>query len=350
MQHYFDQLAPALRERILGSLYGGAVGDALGAPVEFMSHAEIIQHLGPAGVTRFEQAPAPITDDTQMTLFTLEGINDWLAQPDSTLHVCIGRAYQRWLFTQTGQMIALQRSELTGLASHQLLCQQRAPGHTCLSALASKRHPGEMACNHSKGCGGVMRVAPLGWLGAAQNWPLLNSWQAGCDSAALTHGHPLGQTAAGAMAVMVQLLCMGIDIPQAIDTLLSLVQRQQAPAALCELLHAAATLPARPTLPRSLGEGWIAEEALAIGLYCARHASDFAAGLRMAVNHDGDSDSTGSICGQLLGASLGLQAIAPDWRNALDISPLLQQWAESSDRAACIAPGSITRGKPTLPF
>jgi ADP-ribosyl-[dinitrogen reductase] hydrolase len=342
MLHYFNQLAPALRERILGSLYGGAVGDALGAPVEFMSRAAIIQRLGPTGVSGFVQTPAPITDDTQMTLFTLEGINDWLAQPGSVLQVCIGRAYQRWLFTQSGQMIALQASELADLASHQLLCQQRAPGHTCLSALASKRHPGEMACNHSKGCSGVMRVAPLGWLGAAQNWPLANSWQAGCLSAALTHGHPLGQTAAGAMAVMVQLLCMGIDMPQAIDTLQCLARQQQAPAALCELLHAAATLPARPALPHALGEGWVAEEALAIGLYCARHAPDFAAGLCMAVNHDGDSDSTGSICGQLLGASMGRQAIAPVWRNALDISPLLQQWVESPGETGHTAAESIT--------
>ena len=128
------------------------MGDALGAPVEFMLRAAIIQRFGQAGIGGFAQMPAQITDGTKMMRFIQGGINDWLAQPDSTLHVCIGRACQCWLFTQTGELIALQKSELTGLASHRLLCQQRAPGYTCLSTLANKRHPGEMACNHSKGC------------------------------------------------------------------------------------------------------------------------------------------------------------------------------------------------------
>jgi ADP-ribosylglycohydrolase len=59
-----------------------------------------------------------------------------------------------------------------------------------------------------------------------------------------------------------------------------------------------------------LGEGWTGDEALAIALYAAmRHASDFFAALVLAVNHSGDSDSTGSICGAILGVACGAQAI-----------------------------------------
>jgi ADP-ribosyl-[dinitrogen reductase] hydrolase len=58
-----------------------------------------------------------------------------------------------------------------------------------------------------------------------------------------------------------------------------------------------------------LGEGWVAEEALAISVYCALVARDFRQGVVMAVNHDGDSDSTGAITGNLLGALHGVDAI-----------------------------------------
>ena len=66
-----------VRERCLGCILGGAVGDALGAPVEFMRRREILDTFGPDGIT--EYAPAygglgTITDDTQMTLFTAEGL------------------------------------------------------------------------------------------------------------------------------------------------------------------------------------------------------------------------------------------------------------------------------------
>ena len=59
-----------------------------------------------------------------------------------------------------------------------------------------------------------------------------------------------------------------------------------------------------------LGEGWVGDEALAIAVFCAvRYQNDFAAGIRAAVNHKGDSDSTGAICGNILGAWLGEEAV-----------------------------------------
>src|SRR5690606_22013523 len=62
-----------------------------------------------------------------------------------------------------------------------------------------------------------------------------------------------------------------------------------------------------------LGEGWIAEEALAISIYCTLVARDFRHGIILAVNHDGDSDSTGSITGNLLGTVHGVRAIPDEW-------------------------------------
>lgn len=66
-----------LQDRIRGSLIGGALGDALGYPVEFMSRKQISAKYGSKGITAFDLASngkAVISDDTQMTLFTANGL------------------------------------------------------------------------------------------------------------------------------------------------------------------------------------------------------------------------------------------------------------------------------------
>ena len=74
-----------------------------------------------------------------------------------------------------------------------------------------------------------------------------------------------------------------------------------------------------PEAVESLGGGWVAEEALAIGLYCALVAKDYARGVLLAVNHGGDSDSTGSIAGNLLGLIHGEDAIPTRWLAELEL-------------------------------
>src|SRR5579883_1882250 len=134
------------RDRFLGCLLGGAVGDALGAPVEFWSLAEIRGRLGPAGVTEYLPAygrRGAITDDTQMTLFTAEGLlradnrgrEKGIADPLAVVH----RAYLRWLRTQDERPPARPDPEDGWLLALPELHSRRAPGNTCLSALRSGR-------------------------------------------------------------------------------------------------------------------------------------------------------------------------------------------------------------------
>ena len=63
-------------DRYRGCLLGGAAGDALGYPVEFLSLADIRERYGPAGITSYalQHGVAQISDDTQMTLFTANGL------------------------------------------------------------------------------------------------------------------------------------------------------------------------------------------------------------------------------------------------------------------------------------
>lgn len=153
------------RDRYRGCLLGGAVGDALGAGVEFMSLDEIRGRYGPAGVTGYVPCygrSGAITDDTQMTLFTAEGLLR-ARQHGDDVPGALWQAYQRWLATQRDRGSAGADGWLIG---QEFLHDQRAPGVTCLSALEGG-WPGRPArpVNNSKGCGGVMRVAPAGLAG-----------------------------------------------------------------------------------------------------------------------------------------------------------------------------------------
>src|SRR4051812_50187991 len=63
----------------------------------------------------------------------------------------------------------------------------------------------------------------------------------------------------------------------------------------------------------SLGEGWVAEEALAMSIYCTLVAEDFRRGVTLAVNHGGDSDSTGAITGNILGVMSPHSELPREW-------------------------------------
>ena len=80
---------------------------------------------------------------------------------------------------------------------------------------------------------------------------------------------------------------------------------------------------------RELGEGWVAEETLAIAVYCAlKYEHDFEWALIAAVNHDGDSDSTGAVTGNLLGAQLGLTGIPSKYLEHLELKSVILELAD----------------------
>jgi ADP-ribosylglycohydrolase len=329
--------------RFLGCLLGGAVGDALGAPVEFLSRAEILTRFGPSGITDYADAYGGlgrITDDTQMTLFTAEGLlRAWVRgcfKGITTYTGVTAHAYLRWLQTQ-GERSPLEASlhgEPGWLIGHDALHHRRAPGLTCLQALRDMPALGRPACNDSKGCGGVMRVAPAGLflsrltLEDAQG----DAFTLGTDLAALTHGHPTGSLTGGVLAAMILALVAGADLKAAMTA--AKVPLRRAPHHE-ETLHALeqAEALAQSGLPPAraiarLGEGWVAEEALAIALYCALVAPDFEQAVILAVNHDGDSDSTGAIVGNLLGAVHGVQAIPERWLTPLELREVITELAQ----------------------
>lgn len=328
-------------QHFAGCLLGGAVGDALGGPTEFLSLEEIRRRWGPEGqrgyVERNASGLAEFTDDTQMTLFTAEGLlNTGEIRPGSARAVqSIWQSYQNWLRTQEESSQPGQ----PGLLSLPELWKQKAPGNTCLSALR-RGIPGspENPPNNSKGCGGVMRVAPAGLLYSGPE-----AFRIGVMAAALTHGHPTGYLAAGVLAETIAGLAEGLSIRAAVEpalvTLTGWKHHEETYQAVQQALVLADDLshPPGPESVERLGAGWIAEEALAVGLYCAlvgERMNSFRGGVLLAVNHSGDNDSTASITGNLLGLLLGKAAIPPEWLSHLELRAEIEAIAHRLYRAA----------------
>lgn len=333
-------------DRILGCLLGGAIGDALGAPVEFWSRAQIEAQCGAGGVREylpvaFDGPPQKglITDDTQMTLFTCEGLmrahmrgmTRGMCHPAGVVHY----AYQRWLETQERDAPRRFAPDEYGgdhrgwLVEETWLYSRRAPGKTCLTALEALRGGGfeSSADNDSKGCGGVMRSAPFGLYRE-----LFDAVETAVECAGITHGHRTGQLASGAFARMIQVVFDGRSLESAVDAALEWLEDQggkdETVQALQAAMRAAQSGPPTWQTVESLGGGWIAEEALAIGVYCAlvhQGAEELREALSLAVSHTGDSDSTGSICGNLLGTLHGVDALPQDLLAELEGRETIEQ-------------------------
>lgn len=345
-----DAASITLHDRVHGCLLGGAIGDALGWPVEFDALDVIRTRFGDDGITELVVDPrtgtASVTDDTQMTLFTAEALVTARRRSAGPVlegvHDDLRASYRRWLSTQLLARGTAAAGALHGddgwLVHVAALHARRAPGATCLSAIRSPDFAThDRARNDSKGCGGVMRVAPCGLLASV---PVTEAWRLGCTAAALTHGHPTGWIAAGAFAVIVRMLLDGATVGEAVRVARGFVAeaREEEPLAqeTLDALDGAVAFAAREAAPTAasiaaLGEGWIAEEALGIGVACAlvgERTGDVAGALRLAVNHAGDSDSTGSVAGQLLGARLGVRALPVRWREGVELGEVIGRIAD----------------------
>ncbi len=338
-------------DRFTGCLIGGAVGDALGYAVEFSTLDSIRRRFGEGGIRRYELTcgKAIISDDTQMTLFTANGLllADTLAKRLGTAQpavISIWHAYLDWLSTQESPRI--EPGHVCWLYERSELHSQRAPGNTCVHALRSGRMGSiEDPINHSKGCGGIMRVAPVGLFYDPQRLKIEYICDIGAAAAAVTHGHPLGYISAEALVHIINGIVYGRHddgwlsggISEAIydcrNYLMLRYPGDKHADQLVGLINKAIYLAGQSTPVSAaiaqLGEGWVGEEALAVAVYCClKFPNSFEEAVIAAVNHSGDSDSTGAITGNIMGAYLGIDAIPSRFVEPLELRRVIEQIAE----------------------
>ncbi len=308
-------------EKLKGCYWSLALGDALGKSVEFDSIHSIREKYGWDGI----QAPeggSYWTDDTEMTLSITKAL------------LRLGNA----------ETIAELNNDLIGstFAEEFILWLKNpgyAPGHTTTTSVKFLEQNGaakwqQAGKNNSKGCGTVMRAAPLGvWFAKAigqelpaqngLNHQLLN--KISNIQSEITHGHKAATAAALAGSYAVALAFNDIaplnmikpienycghinsDFDDAMQRLYLALQFRENGEYLTDL-----------EALNSIGEGWVGEEAFAMALYAViRHSSDLKACLRVSANHSGDSDSVACIAGSILGALNGIDVVPQEWIDCL---------------------------------
>jgi len=290
------------RDSIEAILFGAAIGDALGWPVEFMGLGEIKAKYGPQGIQELPDL-ALVTDDTQLTIALAEGLLDAGVEADLDAQMnAAGRRFVTWLQRQSDPAY----SRAPGVASMK--------GSTQFERGVPWRESGGL---DSKGCGAAMRVSSIGYL--YQNDPV-RLHEVAAASAMITHRHPTAIASAVGAAFAVKLALDGAPVGRLLhdvheatngisdefsDTLLRVGQ--------------VGGLADEEGAMRHIGAGWVGDQAVALALYCViRYPNDFAGCIRRGANLTGDSDSVASIAGGISAAYLGLEAIPADWRNRVE--------------------------------
>ncbi len=324
-----------------GCLIGGAIGDAFGAPVKFMKYDKIKTLYGEQGITQLT-APAgqkaTITDDTQMTLFTAEGLmrsvvrskQKHIALTQKDTMMVVFRSYLRWLYTQGLKTPNWPESAYDGyLIKNKGLYGFREPGVTCLTALGK----GVMGTfvkpiNQSRRCGTIIRVAPVGLFETGEH-----VFDAGAMTGAITHGHPSAYLSSGVLASIIHYIIEGLGLKEAIRTSLETLKRYEGHQECLETLERAVAMAeeGNPSVEKiqSFGDGFMADAALAMGIYAAlSYPDNLEKALLLTINQDGNSNSSAVVAGSILGAYHGMDAIEPCWLEKLELADVIQEVAK----------------------
>jgi ADP-ribosylglycohydrolase len=302
------EVLPSLRPRAdvcAGVVLGGAIGDAMGHPTEFIgSLASIRAKYGAQGVTKFElywdrggKHFAPYTDDTQMAEAVLRALLQGRAGSldlDGTMKL-MAEKFVKWSREPQGG--------------------HRAPGNACMSgcrALEQGVHWSKAGGATAGGCGSVMRAYPFGLvfahdLAKAELWAVEHS--------KLTHRDPIALAASAAMAVGVALLARGAPVQEVTGQMVGAACRYSPPtAAMMATAIGEARSGVGPEVTLDRLRAWAAHEAIASAVYLLeRHRDDPRAAILEGANTPGDSDSIATLGGALVGARVGARGLPAEW-------------------------------------
>ncbi len=331
------------KDNFRACLIGGAIGDAVGRPIERVRIGEIKNRYGEDGIQDMATVgmKGRFTDDTQMTIFTADGLiksalktGDTEEAPD---YKTVYESYKDWYKTQTeGRKNEPEIMQDRGwIGKLDELYYPNGAGRTTLGAMESGiMGTPENPINNANSCGAVMRVAPAGLM--YHEDPKM-AFDVGVRCGAMTHSGAEAYLPAGVFAAMIAYIVQGETLENALDKSIDILKeydQSEASAKLVKLLEDAKEYAKDDSLDHEvaidkLGKGWRGDEALAITAYCVlKEPNDFKKAVLMAVNHDGDSDSTGAMVGNILGAHLGSDEIPQDWAENVEISEEIKELAD----------------------
>ncbi len=294
-------------ERAQALLYGLALGDALGWPIEFLPMQKVAVIYGENGILE-PPSPALVTDDTQTTVAVTEALVEAGEQDIDTLMQAVTRNLIAWSNSPENN---------------------RAPGHTITEAIRTLEAGiswREAGVSTAKGNGSAIRMAGVGYL--YQHDPVRLREVAHATGIA-THAHPAADASAIGAAYLVKLALDGVHPSDWTRAVLEFTDgiSDEFGAVMLRVDHVAAWNDELAAL-NHIGSGWIAPEAVAMAVYCAvRYPDDYVSAVRRAVNIPGDSDSVGCITGSLLAARLGLAAVPAAWIARLEGRDRLEELA-----------------------
>ena len=328
-----------MRKKIEGCLFGMALGDALGAPTEFLDYAGIQRRYGEDGIQDLPGNPAKVTDDTQMALAVGYAIVD-APRPYSveTFEPILRKYFIDWYNDPENN---------------------RAPGNTCLTSIERLMEtPSWVKATNisSKGCGANMRVQAVGLLpDDAKTRSGLAQFQS-----AITHAHSTALASADITAWVIHDLAHDGDIDTLVDRCIDYArsQRQIYHENWLGRLHERAYMfpdgthyiahgwdevigklgkvvtaleefdyKADPCV--KVGASWIAEEAFATALYCfLLYPTNPTKAIIRGANSSGDSDSIACIAGAFAGAYCGIDAWDTSWLERIEYKSELQTLAD----------------------
>jgi ADP-ribosylglycohydrolase len=290
------------QDRQRGTLIGLAVGDALGAAVEFKSPGSFPKVTGYRGGGPHRLAPGEWTDDSSMALALADSIanvgwdlNDqarrfvaWWRKGEYSVN---GRCFDIGITTQS----ALRRFEKTGDASTSGDSSERASGN-----------------------GSIMRLAPVPIRYASllpdELGELVRYF---IECSVPTHASPQCLSACAYFGLLMSGLIHGIDRDRVLDAKWDPLQRlKQLHALHAEIADVAAGSFRCRKPPEIAGSGYVVKS-LEAALWAFHDARDFREAVLRAVNLGDDADTTGAVCGQLAGACWGESGIPHEWRDGL---------------------------------
>lgn len=291
------------KDLLYKTLIAQSIGDSFGYKIEFDSWESIQKKYGETGF-QFKENNLnylSISDDTQMTLFLLNGLIEY-KQPknESIFSDIIYNQFRDWLKTQT-ESIEHHKQKYSSLLKFECLYKRQAPGITCLSALNSgKKGTITRKINDSKGCGSIMRTLPIAFFANNEN----EVFELSIEQSMITHGNLEGAFATAFYSLLCfDLIYFSNDLVKSVQKvrdLLNIKLNEKFLEINYQINNTLGLIIEQPNLlndniTKELGEGWTSDSALCVALFSAATSASFKEVIEKSSNHSGDSDSTAML-------------------------------------------------------